>query len=422
MYLALYMVFGRLFSAMNIGETTTTDLFLSHSLTMLFTNAFIYLVLCLITLRILPLWPILSMQGIEMAVAALFLYLGNHFIKSQYPPIRLIAIRGDSHDELIGKLNNVKDLSLHIVKTVDLKKINYKKIDELLKDVDGVVTLDVHHENKKKIFKACYERELLVFDVPSITDMLLASSSILHMTDTPILKTNDFGPSQVERIFKRLIDIFGSLFLLILTSPIMLLIAIAIKIEDRGDIFYKQVRLTTKGRKFKIIKFRSMIMNAEKHTGVTLAKENDDRITKVGRFIRKIRMDELPQLVNILRGEMSFVGPRPERPEIAEQYYEKMPDFKLRLQVKAGLTGYAQIYGRYNSDPYEKLEFDLFYINQMSLTTDFQLCFATLLTFFSKDNTKGIEEGQTTALSDEANEPIIDYEEVNGGDSPEADE
>ncbi len=159
MYLALYIVFGRLFSAMNIGETTTTDLFLSHSLTLLFTNAFIFLVICLITLRILPLWPILSMQAIEMTFAALFLYLGNHFIKNQYPPIRLIAIRGDSHDELIGKLNNVKDLSLHIVKTVDLKKINYKKIDELLKDVDGVVTLDVHHENKKKIFKACYERE-----------------------------------------------------------------------------------------------------------------------------------------------------------------------------------------------------------------------------------------------------------------------
>ena len=390
MYLTLYIVFGRLFSAMNIGETTTTDLFLSHSLTLLFTNAFIFLVLCLITLRILPLWPILSMQAIEMAFAALFLYLGNHFIKNQYPPIRLIAIRGDSHDELIGKLNNVKDLSLHIVKTVDLKKINYKKIDELLKDVDGVVTLDVHHENKKKIFKACYERELLVFDVPSITDMLLASSSILHMTDTPILKTNDFGPSQVERIFKRLIDIFGSLFLLILTSPIMLLIAIAIKIEDRGDIFYKQVRLTTKGRKFKIIKFRSMIMNAEKHTGVTLAKENDDRITKVGKFIRKIRMDELPQLVNILRGEMSFVGPRPERPEIYDEIDETMPEFRYRLMMKAGLTGYAQIYGKYNTSLRDKLLLDLYYIENYSLIDDIKLILLTVKILFKKDATEGI--------------------------------
>ena len=300
-YLAFYIVFGRLFSAMNLGETTTTDLFLSHSLTLLFTDAFIYLILCLITLKILPLWPVLGMLAGQMAIAALYLYLANRYIKSSFPPVRLIAILGDSHSELIGKLNNVKDLSLQIVKTIELKKINYKKIDELLKGVDGVLTLDVHHENKKKIFKACYEKELLVYDVPSITDMLLASSQILHMVDTPILKTNDFGPSQVERIFKRLIDIFGSLVLLILTSPIMLLIAIAIKIEDHGDIFYKQTRLTTNGHRFEIIKFRSMIMNAEKHTGVTLAKENDDRITKVGAFIRKIRMDELPQLVDAWR-------------------------------------------------------------------------------------------------------------------------
>ena len=389
-YLALYVVFGRLFSALNIGETTTTDLFLSHSLALLFTDAFIYLILCLITLKILPLWPVLGMLGGQMAVSSLYLYLANRFIKSSYPPVRLIAILGDSHSELIGKLNNVKDLSLQIVKTIELKKINYKKIDELLKGVDGVLTLDVHHENKKKIFKACYEKELLVYDVPSITDMLLASSQILHMVDTPILKTNDFGPSQVERIFKRLIDIFGSMILLVITSPIMLLIAIAIKIEDGGDIFYKQVRLTTKGHKFKIIKFRSMIMNAEKHTGVTLAKENDDRITKVGNFIRKIRMDELPQLVNILKGEMSFVGPRPERPEIYDEIDETMPEFRYRLMMKAGLTGYAQIYGKYNTSLRDKLLLDLYYIENYSLVDDIKLILLTVKILFKKEATEGI--------------------------------
>ena len=150
---------------------------------------------------------------------------------------------------------------------------------------------------------------------------------------------------------------------------------------------------------FRIVKFRSMRTDAEKDGIARLSTgEKDDRITPVGRFIRKCRIDELPQLWNILTGDMSFVGPRPERPEIAEKYYEQMPDFKLRLQVKAGLTGYAQIYGKYNTEPYEKLEFDLMYINQMSLLTDLELMFATAGILFKKESTEGIQQGSQTAM------------------------
>ena len=152
---------------------------------------------------------------------------------------------------------------------------------------------------------------------------------------------------------------------------------------------------------FKIIKFRSMRVDAEKDGVARLSTgDKDDRITPVGRIVRKCRLDELPQLINILKGEMSFVGPRPERPEIAKQYYEKMPDFALRLQVKAGLTGYAQVYGKYNTDPYEKLEFDLLYINNMGILTDLELLFATAGILFVGESTKGVE-GVTA----------IDYEE-----------
>lgn len=391
-YLILFILFGRLFSTFEIGETTTTDLFLSSSLTLIFSSIMIYFILCLITLRIIPLWPILLMLLIQIVFGGLLIYLENRYIRSNFPPVKVVAIYGESHYNLIGKLNNIKDLSMSVVKTIDLKDIDYDKIDELLDGTDGVVTLDVHHENKKKIFKACYAREMLIYDVPSITDMLLASSEILHIVDSPILKINKFGPSQIERMCKRVIDIVGSLFLILLSSPIIVVTAIAIKIQDGGDIFYKQTRLTKDGKEFKIIKFRSMIMNAEKNTGVVLAKENDDRITPVGRFIRKTRIDELPQLINILNGDMSFVGPRPERPEIYDEICKTMPEFRYRLVVKAGLTGYAQVYGKYNTSLRDKLLLDIYYIENYSVIDDIKLILLTLKIIFNKESTEGIAD------------------------------
>ena len=182
-------------------------------------------------------------------------------------------------------------------------------------------------------------------------------------------------------------------------EKLVLVVAVIIKATDGGTVLYRQCRLTLYGKKFNVLKFRSMRMDAEKDGVARLSSgDNDDRITPIGRFIRKCRIDELPQLINIFKGDMSVVGPRPERPEIAEQYYETMPDFKLRLQVRAGLTGYAQVYGKYNTDPYEKLEFDLFYINKMSFATDIELCFATFFILFLAESTEGIAEGAVTAM------------------------
>ena len=391
-YLILLIAFSNLFSTFSFGDTTTTDLFLSQVLTHLFVDFLIYLILCLITLRLIPVGPILLMFLVQALISALLLYLENNYIRRNFPPVKVVAIYGESHYNLIGKLNNVNDLAINVIRTVDLKDLDYDHIDDVLKGADGIVTLDVHHENKKKLFKVCYERRLLIYDVPSITDMLLASSNILHIVDTPILKINKFGPSQMERIIKRLIDIFGSLVLLILTSPIMLITAIAIKIQDGGDVFYKQTRLTRGESEFKIIKFRSMVMDAEKNTGVVLAKQNDDRITPVGKFIRKCRIDQLPQLINILKGDMSFVGPRPERPEIYDEICEKMPEFRYRLVVQAGLTGYAQVYGKYNTSLRDKLLLDLYYIENYSVVDDIKLILLTVKILFNEDSTEGVLE------------------------------
>lgn len=228
----------------------------------------------------------------------------------------------------------------------------------------------------------------------------MMESRHIRSFDSPILYVERKVLDPEYAFFKRLFDICSSLIGLIILSPVILATAIAVKAYDGGPIFYKQVRLTKDEREFKILKFRSMRVDAEKDGVARLSTgSQDDRITPVGRLIRACRADELPQLINILKGDMSVVGPRPERPEIAEQYYATMPDFRLRLQVKAGLTGYAQIYGKYNTDPYEKLEFDLLYINNMNLFNDIRLIFATFSILFSSESTAGVAVDAVTALN-----------------------
>ena len=201
---------------------------------------------------------------------------------------------------------------------------------------------------------------------------------------------------------KRTIDVVVSLIAAIILSPVFLITAIAIKATDHGPVFYKQVRLTKDGKKFKILKFRSMRVDAEKDGVARLSTgENDSRITPVGKIIRACRVDELPQLFNILKGDLSIVGPRPERPEIASQYCDEMPEFALRLQAKAGLTGYAQVYGKYNTTPYDKLTMDLMYIAHPSIVEDLKIMLATVKILFIPESTEGVSEGQTTAMDGE---------------------
>ena len=391
LYLVFFVLFGRLFDSFNLGDTTTTDLFISHSLTALFCNLIIYVVECLFAYRFVSFLPILVLQVIDMAVAALLLMLEDKFMRNTYPPATFICIYGEKHDDLIGKLNNPNDLAIKIVKSIYVKDIKNKELDNLLSGIDGIITLDINHTDKKKLFKLCYKKKLMVYDMPSITDVLIASGDILHMVDTPIIKVNKFGPNQFESIIKRLIDIIGSFILLVITSPIMLVTAIAIKANDGGSVFYKQARLTKDGKEFNIIKFRSMIMNAEDETGVVFAKKDDDRITSVGKVIRKFRIDELPQMINIFMGDMSFVGPRPERSEIYKEIIKTMPEFDYRLYVKAGLTGYAQIYGKYNTTLRDKLLLDLYYIEKYSLVEDIKLIILTLKVIFKPDASEGVK-------------------------------
>ena len=270
--------------------------------------------------------------------------------------------------------------------------------------LDGMQTVflsGIHSHDRNIILKYCVANNINVFMVPRIGDVIMSGAWHMHMFHLPMLRVGRYMASPEYLFVKRAMDIVLSLIALVITSPIFLVTAIAIK-SDGGPAFYKQVRLTKDGRPFEIMKFRSMRVDAEKDGVARLSTgDKDDRITPVGHIIRKCRIDELPQLINILKGDLSICGPRPERPEIAAQYCEEMPEFALRLQAKAGLTGYAQVYGKYNTTPYDKLQMDLMYIAHPSIIEDLKIMLATVKILFMPESTEGVSEGQTTAMSGE---------------------
>ena len=203
---------------------------------------------------------------------------------------------------------------------------------------------------------------------------------------------------------KRLLDILLSACGILCLSWLLLLLAVAIKLDSPGPVFFKQKRVGIHKSYFNILKFRTMRIDTPHDMPTHMLKDPDQYITRVGHFLRKTSLDELPQLLNILKGDLSIVGPRPERPEIAAQYCEEMPEFALRLQAKAGLTGYAQVYGKYNTTPYDKLQMDLMYIAHPSLIEDLKIMLATVKILFMPESTEGVAEGATTAMGQETEE------------------
>ena len=266
---------------------------------------------------------------------------------------------------------------------------------------DAVIVGDIPSHERNQIMKYCFEKSIRVYMLPKISDIILRGSDDIHLFDSPLLLARNNGFSFEQKLLKRITDIVVSLALLIVTSPIMAVTAILIKLYDGGSPIHKQTRLTMGGKEFDVYKFRSMVVDAEKDGIARLAAEGDVRVTPIGKVIRRTRIDELPQLFNILKGEMSLVGPRPERPQIAAEYREYMPEFDYRLKVKGGLTGFAQIYGKYNTTPYDKLKLDLMYIENYSFRLDLKLILMTLKIVFMKESTEGVAEGQTTATLEE---------------------
>ncbi|MBS4761712.1 exopolysaccharide biosynthesis polyprenyl glycosylphosphotransferase [Carnobacteriaceae bacterium zg-ZUI252] len=230
--------------------------------------------------------------------------------------------------------------------------------------------------------------------IPNKAQLLLANPKIAYVDDIPVFHYHYSvkNSRKIQLVIKRLFDIIVSSIALLLVSPILLLVAICIKSQDGGPVFYSQERLTLNGKVFKILKFRSMRIDAEKDGVAQFAKKNDSRITPIGKCLRHSRIDELPQLINILVGDMSIVGPRPERPEIVASKLAEIPDFNDRLKVKAGLTGLAQVEGKYNTDLKDKLVLDILYITRFNLWLDIKIMFKTIGVLFSKVKAEGIDD------------------------------
>ena len=311
------------------------------------------------------------------------------FYRFLFPPYRMLQIYNDAfRDNLADKMNARDDkfwVCAGVPVSVPLREIE-RKIDQF----DAVLLNDLPEERRNQILKYCFVHKKRVYFTPKISDILVVGSREMNLFDSPLF-LNKNADSLVYYLFaKRCVDIAVALVGIVLTSPVMILAALAIHFYDGGPVFYKQERLTKNGKVFEIIKFRSMIVDAEKGSGARLASENDDRITPVGHFIRKTRIDELPQFFNILSGAMSVVGPRPERPEIHNRYCEDVPEFDYRLRVKAGLTGYAQVFGKYNTTTYDKLKFDLMYVEKAGFFLDLQLILLTMRVVFQKEATEGV--------------------------------
>ncbi len=396
-YFILLLFFSNTYGGLKIGYLKPMDVFFSQIFALFMVNFISYFQISLLRNWLVTATPIVMIFVIQLVISFLWAYATNALYMRIFKPRRLLLISGIYPvDDITQKFSTRKD-KYNIVKSMNISEGIEKVYEECLGDYDGVVIWDVPSQYRNGLVKYCYGRNIRIYVMPKITDVLLKGSTQLHLFDTPVLLLREYAIKVEQRAIKRLIDIVLSLLLIILTSPIMLITAIIVKAYDGGPVLYKQVRCTQNRREFKIMKFRSMRVDAEKDGVARLASKNDSRITPIGKFIRKCRIDELPQLFNILVGDMAFIGPRPERPEIIAQYLEEMPEFAFRMKVKAGLAGYAQVYGKYNTTPYDKLKLDLTYIENYSVWLDIKLMLLTVKILFTPDSTEGVDDNQVTA-------------------------
>ena len=397
-YLILIFFFSSMYGGMRIGYLKNGEVIFSQVFATLLADVVTYGQISIMITALYPAQIYLYMVVMQIAWVVLWINIATFIYQHIFSPRQMLLIHGDRpYDDIVAKFGTRKD-KYDISKCMSYRAGYDEIFMEVLEPYDAIVIWDIPVDVRNRILKFCYGHSIRVYIMPKITDVILKGAEQLSLFDTPILFTREYKMTIDQRFIKRLIDIVCSVILIVVTSPLMLLTALAVKVYDGGPILYKQVRCTIGGKEFKIMKVRSMGVDAEKDGKARLAAKNDARITPVGKFIRVCRLDELPQLFNILAGEMSFIGPRPERPEIIAQYMEIMPEFKFRMRVKAGLAGYAQVYGKYNTTPYDKLKLDLYYIENYSVWMDIKLMFLTLKILLMPDSTEGIESTQITAM------------------------
>lgn len=387
-----YWIFAKMYQALKIGIYRLTELTYFQLLSFAIADVILVLesIIWFHGFEKLRIWSYVVGFLLQMVITVFSIFVHNRLFARYDEPRKILIIYGN-------------DGYHSFVKKTKAKKFRYEIIGcypddtplELIKeDVDkceSVYLYEVDAEIKKELVLYCDQIERDIYLTQTVDELLTMGFDISHTFDTPFIRTKRMPVKWYYPFIKRTFDIFCSGLACIILSPVFIIVAIAIKAYDGGPVFYTQKRVTQGHREFVIYKFRSMITDAEAK-GIQLASANDDRITPVGKIIRATRIDELPQLFNILKGDMSIVGPRPEREEFIQEYSKQVPEFSLRLKVPAGLTGYAQVFGKYNTTPKDKLKLDLLYINQRSVLLDLKLILYTIKIIFVPESTEGFEE------------------------------
>lgn len=401
LYLGCYDCFARLYGGFKSGNYRISEICTAQMLSLIFANGCGWAACSIFKHHILSIMPFFVIFLVQLVLIIFWAWAMNKLYFTMNIPRKVVVVSDADAAILLKKLRK-RALKFDVAECLNGKKA-CEQINRICQNFDGVILYETERQYREEIIAVCAEKELRVFLVPELSDIHMRSMRMMHILDTPLLMYEEFKLHKRELLIKRLCDILLSASALLLTSPLFFIIAVAIKIEDKGHVFFFQERCTKNLRIFKMVKFRSMKPGSDK-LGPIPATEMDSRITRVGKVIRAMRLDELPQLWNILTGDMSIVGPRPERVEYVKAYTKELPEFALRSRMQGGLTGYAQVYGKYNTSPYDKLVMDLNYIENWSLLLDVKLILLTIKVCLKKESTEGFEEETAASLAKQASQ------------------
>lgn len=390
-YYIIYSRLVRIYRADKIAQYSIGETVFSQLLAFGITDLICYVECCFIARRYVSIVPGLLAAAVQFAAVCLWAVIAKRYYMGHITKQETVVVYGnESVKGFLAKLGERQWTLFNIHMTVSAQE-GIGKIREAIDASETVIFYQLDYSLREELMYYCINRQKIFYVTPTITDIIASGFENRHFIDSPLMKYDGGRDSLTVAFVKRCMDITVAVLGLVITLPVTLVTMLAIRLEDGGTVFFRQERYTKDWKKFNILKFRSMVMNAEEN-GALLCGANDSRITKVGAVIRRFRIDEIPQLFNVLKGDMSLVGPRPERVENVEKYTEELPQFAYRLQVKSGLTGYAQLYGKYNTSAYDKLRLDLIYIENRSLTLDLKLIMLTLKILFIPESTEGFSE------------------------------
>lgn len=387
-YAILFSMICVPYDGFKIGTLRVRELRYSFVLIMVMTNFIAYLVLALISRALISPLPMLVLTVVQILIGLVLYQIMNDWYFKLHPTRETVIVYANQRwdKDVAKKFEAMKER--YIIKAVFKEEDSYDSIIEAISRYGTCIIGQVNKPLRHKLINYCYNNNKRLYVMPDVDDILLQNSHVSQIGDSLVYYVRNRALTTEQLIVKRGFDLVLSALFLLVSLPVTLPVALIIKLTDGGPIFFRQLRYTRNGETFNIVKFRSMVVDAEKK-GAQYTVPDDKRITGIGRFIRKTRIDEIPQFINVLKGEMSIVGPRAERVENHDAYVKLMPEWSYRTRVKAGITGYAQIYGKYNTSFEDKARMDIYYIQNYSLLNDLKLLLATIKVVFKSDSTEG---------------------------------